>query len=373
MKTYCYKLYNNKNLKYLNNQINIAGNIYNYCINMYKMYYKLYGKSLNIFQLQKHLTKKKKYFKYWNELNSQTIQDITDRIGRAYQLFFRNLKHKIKTAPPSFKKSKKYKSITLKQTGYKLLENNKIKIQNKIFKYSKSRDIQGNIKIVTIKRDNLGGFYIYIVTDFVDSKPTMTGKSAGCDFGLKTFLTLSDNIKIESPLFYKQSQKKLKKSSQSLSSKKKGSNNRKKAILNFARIHQKIYNKRKDHHFKLAKELTQDYDYLFFETLNLKAMQRLWGKKISDLGFYSFLKILESQGNKYNCKIHSIERFFPSSKLCSKCGQIKKDLKLSDRIYKCDCGLEIDRDLNASLNILREGASSLGVEFVRPAIVGKFC
>jgi len=370
MKTYSFKLYTNK-LNTLHRQINIAGIIYNYCINMHKRYYSLYGKSLSKYTLQKHLTKKKKKYTFWNQVGSQAIQDITDRIDRAYKLFFRNLKHDIKTAPPGFKKVKKYRSFTLKQAGYKFLETNKIKIGKKVYRYSKSREIEGTIKTLTIKRDSLGDIYIFSVTDYVESRPTTTGKMAGCDFGLKTFLTMSDSTKIESPLFYKQSLKQLKKSSKKYSSKKKGSKNQKRARLDLTRKHKKIFNQRKDHHFKLAKKLTESHDYLFFETLNLKGMQRLWGRKVSDLGFYSFLLILESQANKYSCKIHYIDRFYPSSKECSCCGKKNDNLQLSDRHWYCpSCQTKHDRDINASLNILREGASSFGVEIVRPAFVG---
>ncbi len=370
MKTYSFKLYTN-NIKYLDNKIDIAGIIYNHCIALHKRYYRLYNKSVNKYKLQRHITKlkKKSKYKFWNKLGSQAIQDITDRINKSYKLFFRNLKHKIKTAPPSFKKIKKYKSFTLKQAGYKFLENNILLISGKKYKYSKSRDIKGKIKIITIKRDPLGDIYIFVITDYLDEKPTMTGKMAGCDFGLKTFLTLSDETKIDSPEIYKTSIKEVKKASRNLSTKKKNSNNRKKAKLNLFRKHKEIHNKRKDYQFKLAKNLTEKYDFLFFETLNLKAMQRLWGRKVSDYGFYSFLQALKSQGNKYNCKIHQIDRFFPSSKTCNNCGFIYKELNIKERSWLCpECKTKLDRDLNASINILREGASSLGVEIVRPIL-----
>ena len=118
--TYKYKLYRTKRLKHLHQIVNIAGIIYNHCIALHKRYYKLYGKSLNKYQLQKHLTKLKKLpkYAYWKQVPSQAIQDITDRIDRAYRLFFKNQKQGIKSSPPSFKKVKKYKSFTLKQVNH---------------------------------------------------------------------------------------------------------------------------------------------------------------------------------------------------------------------------------------------------------------
>jgi putative transposase len=148
MKTYCFKLYQSKRNRKLHKQINAAGLIYNHCIAIHKRYWKLYHKSLNIYALQKHLTKLKKIpkFSYMKEIGSQAVQDITQRIDRAYKLFFRNLKHNVRTAPPSFKKIRKYKSFTLKQAGWKLLENNTIRFGKQNYRYFKSREIQGKVK-----------------------------------------------------------------------------------------------------------------------------------------------------------------------------------------------------------------------------------
>ena len=194
VKTYCFKLYKAKRNKKLHKVINIAGIIYNHCIALHKRYYRLFKKSLNIYKLQKHLTKLKKIgkFSYFKEVGSQAIQDITQRIDRAYKLFFRNLKHKIRTAPPSFKKIRKYKSFTLKQAGGKLLKDNAIEINKQKYKYFKSRDIEGIVKTITIKRDTLGDIYLYFVCETNENKVlARTGKSVGYDFGLKQFLTAS--------------------------------------------------------------------------------------------------------------------------------------------------------------------------------------
>src|SRR5690554_562046 len=154
------------------------------------------------------------------------------------------------------------------------------------YKYHKSRELEGQIKTVTIKRDPLGDIYLYIVCDaeLEEIKPR-SGKSVGLDFGLTTFLTASDGNDIESPLFFKQGSKQIKKLNRTLSSKKNGSRNRERARLDLARAHKRIANRRKDFHFKLAKAFAESYAAIFIEDLNLKGMQRLWGKKISDLGF----------------------------------------------------------------------------------------
>jgi putative transposase len=378
IRTYKYKLYNTKKLNHIHRTINIAGIIYNHCIALHKRYYKLYGKSLNKFQLQKHLTKLKKRdkYSYWNKLGSQAIQNITERIDEGYKKFYKK-----QGGLPSFKKVSKYKSYTLKgKVGYKL-ENNVISLNGYKYKFWLSRPIDGTIKTVTIKRDNIGDFYICISLEIEESKYNITsGKTVGIDFGLSKFLSLSDKTEIESPLFHLKNLSKLKRLNRNLSKKKKGSNNRKLAKKQLAtqseqaelvrKLHIKIANQRKDYFHKLTNDLANNYDTIFIEDLNMKAMQRVWGRKISDLAFSEFVNILN-----YKTNVVKIDRFYPSSKTCSCCGtvneDINKDMKnLKNRIFKCNsCNLEIDRDLNASINIHRVGASTLRGETVRLASV----
>lgn len=372
-KTYVYKLYKSDKLSAQHKIINISGIIYNHCIALHKRYYKLYKKSLNRYTLQKHITKLKKQNKheFWKQVPSQSIQDITDRIDKGYQLFYRNLKHKIKAAPPSFKKVKKYKSYTLKQAGYKLLDDNKIIIGKKKYSFWKERELEGNVKTVTIKRDNLGDFYICfsLEVEDVNINRVMTGKSAGFDFGMKTFLTVSDGSEVESPLFSTKYSKQVAKLNKSLAKKKKGSGHWKKIKYQLAKVYKKITNSRKDYFFKLSKSLTETYDYLFLEDLNMKGMQKRWGRKISDLSFATFVNILKYQATKNGSVVNKIGRFFPSSKTCYECGNINKELQLKDRTWICSsCGVEVDRDLNAARNIQREGASSLSLDTVRLAL-----
>ena len=228
------------------------------------------------------LTKLKKIgkFSYFKEVGSQAIQDITQRIDRACKLFFRNLKHKIRTAPPSFKKIRKYKSFTLKQSGWKLLKDNIIEINKQKYKYFKSRDIEGNIKTIIIKRDTLGDIYLYFVCETNENKVlSRTGKSVGYDFGLKPFLTASDNEDIKVPLFFKQNANDIKKANRILSRKKKGSNHRRLAKIALARLHKKIANQRKDFQFKLANAICKNYALICIEDLNIKGMQKRWVEK----------------------------------------------------------------------------------------------
>ena len=369
IKTYKYKLYKTKKLKHLHKLINLSGNIYNHCIALHKRYYRLYHKTLNINILQKHITKLKKLdkYKHWRILGSQAIQEIAERIDNGYKKFFR---HENKR-PPTFKKVKKYKSFKLKgKVGYKI-NSNVITINKKNYKFWLSREIDGDIKTLSVKRDTLGDVYLFItLDDYFNPKHTISGKSVGIDFGLKTFLTIYDgNVidKKDSPLHLLKKIDDIRKLSKAVSEKKKGSNNRKRAVLNLTRLHRKIANQRLDFFFKLADELSK-FDSIFIEDLNLKAMQMLWGRKVSDVSFAKFIKILETKTN-----VIKIDRFYPSSKICSECGYIYKDLSLKERYWYCPkCGIWHDRDENAAKNIyteglriLREVTSSLGVGKVR--------
>ena len=371
--TYKYKLYRSKKNKNLYQQINIAGLIYNHCIALHRRYYRLYDKHLNQYKLMKHIAKLKKRSKYahWNLLGSQAIQDIAQRIEKAYQLFYRNLKHGIKTSLPGFKKVKKYKSYTLKQAGWKLLDGNKIKIGNKIYKYSKSRELPEKIKTVTIKRDPLGHIYLYFsIQEEIEVPDRQDNISIGFDFGLQTFLVGSDGTRYDAPMYYHRLQKDLAKTQKSLSSKQKGSNNRNKARQAVYRVHRRISNLRRDYYFKLSHELTNKYDYIFLEDLNLKGMQQLWGKKISDLGYAAFVNILQHIALIKGTKVVFIDRYYPSSKTCHVCGAVNHNLTLSDRTWTCtSCDANHDRDENAAINIHMEGASSIGLGNVRPASV----
>lgn len=377
-KTYKIKLYHSKKNKHLHRTINLAGRAYNHCIALYKRYYKLTGKHLNQYALMKHLTKLKQLPKYaWlKQIPSQALQDIAQRIEKGYDLFFRNLKHGIKTAPPGFRKVSKAKSYTLKQAGWRWVPERKIRIGKHIYKLVNDRLPLGKIKTVTIKRDKLGDLYACFSVEIEVPQPeSMTGKIAGFDFGLKDFLTVHDGqetYRIESPLFFKQAISRIKSLSRALSRKTRGSKNRRKAKRALARQHKRIVDKRRDWFFKLAHDLTNKYDVLVFETLNLKGMVKMWGRKISDLAFGEFLSILQYIASIKGCIIHFIDRFFPSSKTCHCCNHINHNLQLSDRYWRCPgCQNINDRDGNAGMNIRSEGIRSLCLADVRPELIGQ--
>ncbi len=368
MKTLKLKLYEHKRNRYLKRTINAAGVIYNHCIALHKRYYRMWGKHLKCSLLQQKVAKLRKRNPFWQLVGSQAVQDICQRIDKAYQLFFKHNKRGVR--PPSFKKVRKYKSFTLKQAGYKFVGENKVKIGQRVYQFCQSREIKGRIKTLTVKRTPLGELFMVLVVDDNSDKEikSVTDKIAGFDFGLKTFLTCSDGTKIESPQFFKQSINDIKLAVLQHSKKLKGSNNRERARKNLVRKHEKIVNRRHDWFWKLAHQLTDKFDVLCFETLTLKGMQRLWGRKINDLGFSEFLQKLEWVAKKKNKLVVFVDQWYPSSKTCSGCNHVLEKLDLSLRQWRCpSCNQVNGRDENASKNICAVGASTVGRGDVRRA------
>lgn len=346
-----YKFYRSKKNKQLEERIRVACSIWNHCLSLQKRYYKMYKKYIDVNKMQKHISKLRKNNTYWLKLNSQSVQEICQRQDQAFQRFFK----KITKRPPKFKKYQNFNSFVFKNSGWKI-DNNKFTITKVgTFKFSNSREYK-NIKRITIKRGVGDEYFLVLTCDIESERLKRVGKSTiGMDFGLKTYLTCSNGEKIESPQFLKQDLKRLKQANKELSSKKFGSNNRKKAKVKVAKIHQDIANKRSDFEWKLTHKLCKNNVFIAIEDLNLEGMKKLWGRKVSDLAFASFVLKLEQVAKKYDSVIVKIDRFYPSSKLCT-CGYKNKDLKLSDRTWICPvCNKKHDRDVLAAKNILTEG------------------
>ena len=252
--------------------------------------------------------------------------------------------------------------MTFTQAGYKL-EGNRIKINciDTWFSFHKHRETTGDIKTITIKHDNCGDYWICFSCENVDDTELMpkTGKSAGFDFGLKTFLTSSDGEKIKSPEYLKQSLNKLRTLHKNVSRKQKGSNNWYRAVRELSRHYRKVSRQREDWQWKLATYLCNTYDVLCFETLNLDGMKRLWGRKISDVSFYQFIQILEQKCIRHAKQLSQIDKWIATTKPCSDCGHHNENIELNERHWRCpECESLHDRDINAAINIERAGLAA---------------
>jgi putative transposase len=329
----------------------------------------MFGGYIHLYRLQKHIARLKKTvrFAHWRGVGSQAVQDIVRRVDLGYQKFFR----KENKRPPKLRKRWKHKSFTLKQAGWSYAGGNLVYIGGIAYRFHHSRDIEGTIKTVTLKRMPTGRFFVFFSCEGPepDIVRVKTGRTAGFDFGLKRFLTGNNpGEEIDTPQPYRAALKDLRRASRRFSLKQRGSNHWHQARLHLARTHARVANQRRAWHWELARQLCETYDAIYLEDLNLRGMQRLWGRKISDLGHGNFVRILLHVAKQTGTHLGFVDRYFPSSKLCSVCGYIHHELGLRDRQWTCpECGAEHDRDHNAAVNIHAEGASSAGVDGVRPA------
>ncbi len=348
-----------------------TGKMWNMGLSAIKEHYKKTGKYLSAKEVYALLKEERKTNAYWQMINSQTMQEIVQRLDGAYQKFFK----KLATRPPKFKSAKSFQSLVLKTSGYKVRHNHLILLigkgkskRIKPFKFINSRgenyyhenSKQRNIFNARLKRDLHGRYWVI----FTVAQPKQTYKTRktrgaiGADFGLKTYMTTFDGkqfSEIANPKFLKTDLERLRAKSKAHSRKKKGSENRKRWKKELGKVYQDVSNRRSDWQWKKAHELCRGYKFIGLEDLNMKAMQRMWGRKISDLAHAKFVHKLKHVATKYGTVIQEVDRFYASSKICSKCENKKKDLSLKQRIYICDkCRYSIDRDRNAAMNIRKE-------------------
>ena len=354
MITYKFKLYRSKKNKRLEQLLAEACFVWNHCLALQRRYYDLYGKYLNPNRLKAFFAKHYKM----THLHSQSVQEVIERLDLAYQRFFDHTSKR----PPKFKRRAEMTSVVFKQGGFKLNENlftvNKLQTA---FKFSLSRPVKGEVKRLSVKRSPLGDFYLCVIADAEGKRygKTHDGASVGVDFGLKTYMTLSDGQRIENPQFLRKNLSDMRRASKRLSASKRGSHHHEIRRGELDRLYEKVTNSRSDWQWKLAHSLCRAYDNIFIEDLNLTGMCRRWGRKMNDLAHANFVSILCVVAAKYGCRIHKIDRFYPSSRMCE-CGYKNETLSLRDREWTCpQCGTVHDRDLNAARNILRRGIDEL--------------
>lgn len=379
LKTYKYKLKPNDEQKVLlNKHFGSIRFVYNYFLNERKREYETNKNSINYYDNSKSLTELKKTEEYsWlNEINSQSLQDSLKNLETAYKNFF-----KFNKGFPRFKSKHRKNSFSVPQSVK--VENGKLKIPK--FKESidiiLTRSFNGTIKQCTISRTPTNEYFVSILVETEHIKFEKTGKRVGIDLGLKDFAITSDGHKYKNNRYTKTYSRKLKKAQQHLSRKKKGSNRYNKQKLKVATIHKKITNSRVDNLHKISTELIKKYDFIMLEDLNVKGMVKnhKLAKHISDASWSKFVEFLTYKAEWNDKTIVKINRFFPSSKTCNICDYINQDLSLEVREWTCpSCNTKLDRDFNASINILNEGNKQISSgtddyrrgDEIRPTSVG---
>jgi len=359
-KAFKYRLYPNKGQQELiAKHIGCSRWIYNYALNKKTKSYQETGRGLSRFDIQKDLPslKKDENTSWLKEVNSQTLQASLENMDKAFTKFFKE-----KKGFPKFKSKKdNHQSFSIPQNTIVDFENGYINIPKfkSNIKCRLHRKFDGIVKTSTISVTPTGKYYISILVELNEElpkkKPISEKQAIGIDLGVKIFAVLSNEIEIENPKHLRKSIKKLKKLQRKISNKQKSGNNRKKSVIKLAKLHEKVANQRLDFLHKTTHYLVTNYDTLCLETLKSSNMMKnhKLAQALSDIAIGKFNEILDYKSELFGSNILRIGQFEPSSKMCT-CGVIKKELKLSDREWKCSsCETTHNRDLLAANNIKR--------------------
>lgn len=357
---------------FISKQLGCCRLIYNKLLDYKKTQYKEYKQNTSLSQLGKYLTNLKKQDEYLflNDVYAMCLAQTMQDLLKAYDNFF-----KLHKGYPKFKSKKDTKQscrfTNLIFRGKKKINGNRItlikQLTNILFKCSRKEEIYLNhnekyIHSVTLTKTSTNKYYLSILIDYNIIQKEKLDTVIGLDLGIKDFIVDSNRNRYENRHFYKNQEKKLKKLQRQLSKKQKGSNNRNKLKIKLAKVHEKISNQRNTYLHQITSKLVNENQIICIEDLNVKGMMsnHKLAKSIQELSLYEFRRQLEYKCRWYGRQLIIIDRFYPSSKTCHNCGYIYKDLKLSEREWICPhCGKEIDRDYNASLNILDNGLKQI--------------
>ena len=360
---------NKEQANYCARSAGVARFAYNWTLSTYQSQYQEFKdgsrlKSPSVPDLRKEFNSiKKTQFPFTLEVSKYCSQDAQMRLGEALNNFFKkNAKF------PTFKSKSKHNSFYLGNDSFTIVSKIdqdtkketffiRVPLLKSLIKLTEKPRFEGKIMSATFSKraDNWFVSLCYETElDFI----TPAQVSCGIDVGISSLATVADSnnsfFKYDNPKAYRKNMKRLKYLQRCLSRKQKGSNNRKKAQQKLAKFHERIANIRKDNLHKLTTDLANNYSSITIEELNVKGMMKnhnLAGS-IADASFYLFKQMLEYKTQSRSAKLRKVNKFYPSSKLCSVCGNKNNLLTLKDRSWKCSCGANHDRDENAAKNIL---------------------
>jgi len=348
MRAYKFRIYPSKRQeKQMQQHLRLAKNLWNELLEECKQMYKDFDHfpTKNTLQLMV-----KNYGLY-----SQTQQEIAHRVYNSVIRVFKLRKKGIKCGFPRFKSIDRMKSLHYPQYEFGFSLDKKLKVTPfGEIAIKKHRAINGRIKTLTLKRESSGRWFAVFTAEEERLPPKENkGDAVGIDLGLKTFATLSNGMKIENPRHSKKHEERLAFIQRKFSKKKKGGNNRKRAKVKVAKLYEKISDCRRDFLHKISTELVNDYSIVALEKLASQEMaEENYGKQINDAGWNMFANMLAYKAESAGCRVVFVDPK-DTSKMCSRCGNIRRDLSLWDRVYTCpNCGLSTDRDLNSAVNIL---------------------
>jgi putative transposase len=313
------------------------------------------------------------------EVSSVVLQQALADLNTAYRNFFASISGKRKgrkLAPPRYRSRKDNRQAIrfTKNSRFKVLNNGRLRLP-KIgdVEVRWSRTLPSEASSVTVIRDAAGRYFASFVVQTTDEPLPQLGTEVGIDLGLTHFAVLSDGTKVTAPTFLRRAARKLKRLQQALSRKQRGSQNRKNAVVKVARAHARVADTRRDWQHKLSTAIIRDHQAVYVEDLCVVGLGRTrLAKSVHDAGWASFTAMLEYKAARHGRTFGRVDRFFPSTKMCSDCGRINDKMALNVRSWTCPCGSAHDRDVNAAMNVLAAGrAESLNDRgaHVRPARV----
>lgn len=329
-------------------------NVYNSLLNERKHDYELHGTSPSRYEQQKHFPIWSKEFPEVGDVFSQVLQNVAVRLDIAFKVFFRRIKAGEKPGFPRFK-GDGYDSFTYPQAGFKVHEQAVYLSKIGIVKAILHRPVQGRVKTCTVGRKG-DKWYVSFAVEVAAEPLPPSEEAVGIDLGLNQFAALSNGDFIPNPRFFRKDEKALAKAQRKLERQKKGSKERRRAKKVVRRIHERIGNRRHNFVHQTARMLVNRFGLIAVEKLNVKSMQgnHCLAKSIGDAAWSMFRSVLASKAESAGRKFVEVNPAYTSQD-CSGCGtRIKK--KLSERVHFCpNCGLSLDRDTNAAVNILKIG------------------
>ena len=372
------RLYPNKSQEQeLNKVLGCYRFVYNHMLAKKQSAYESDKTNLSVNDLSKWFygtLRKDEQYPWLKEQNTQVMKESIRQMDVAYQRFFKQ-----HNGFPKFKSKKDKQSALFTRnaisrrntfetrhiTLIKSLKNLRFRCSN--LYHNRLKKYKDSIRSATLSKTKSGNFFLSILVDIPESelvKFKNTDKQVGIDLGVKDFVITSDGEVFENKHFFKKEERKIVKLQRQLSRKVKGSNNRNKQRVRLAKAFERLTNKKENYIHSVVNEILKSYDVVFMEDLNVQGMMKNHNiaKAIQEVGFYRFKEVLQSKALTNGKQVILVDRFYPSSKICSCCGYKKQDLKLSERSWTCpECGEHHDRDINAARNILLEGQRKLQV------------
>lgn len=325
--------------------------VYNAALELKQTLWKEHEAKISWQDLVKQLKEAKEDQLWLSEVKAEALQQSIRHLDSAYQKFFKGAGY------PRFKSRRDGQSFT--QTQSLRINGQAIVFMRREIKFKCSkrdlRDLQQScIRKITWSKDPTGKYWASLLVDHTPTTLEPNSEHIGIDLGLKEFIITSDGEVVSNPRYLRKAEQKLKRLQRSLSRKRKGSQNRKKVARRVAVQHQRVAWKRRDFHHKLSKRLIDENQVICLESLNISGMMKnhALAKSVGDAAWGSFVSMLQYKAKWYGREVRQVGRFEPTSKKCSSCGWKHEGLTLAHRTFNCQsCGLEMDRDLNAAINI----------------------